>query len=193
MSRNIVIYTDGSGDLVHREVIAWAFVALHDDAAVECTGIKTGAYVQDNHEWCAMVEAYLYAKAHGYLNSEIAVYTDCNDFPDCIFSIQDENRRFVSKDKWINRIKNFLINNGYDYVESDLFIEFLLTARIHKIKSHSFLVYNSRADYLAKNTLRMHIRQGTPSKIVIKDFPSWTKKAGFFIPFSNESQVRDVA
>lgn len=191
MSRNIVIHTDGSGDIRHRNCIGWAFVALHNNEAVECAGIKTGDYVYDNHEWIAMVESYLYAKSHGYNNSEIAIYTDCNDFLDCIFSIQDENRRFVSKDRWLERIESFLAHN-YAYVKLDMFIEFLLTARIHKIKGHSFLVYNSRADYLAKNTLRMNVQVEYAEKFTIRPFIAWTKKAGFSIPFSDERYL-DVA
>lgn len=196
MTHNIVLYIDGSqmGKVPKRlrgivknnnkRAIGWAFVALHDDNMIECYGIKTGKEVQDKHEWFAMVESYLYAKSHGYENSEISVYTDCQDFSDCIFSIDLNNYRFVARDKWFIRIEKFL-NEYYRHINVNSFIEFLQTARIHKVKGHSFLVYNTRADRLARLAVMQFF---CPSaNVELPPFDYWIKKcAGFKVAFSSE-------
>jgi ribonuclease HI len=194
MSHNIVLHVDGSqmgripdklkGKVKNNRIaIGWAFIALHDDNMVECYGIKTGKHVQDKHEWFAMIEAFLYAKSHGYSNSEISVYTDCQDFSDCIFSIDPNNYRFVARDNWINRITKFL-QDYYKHINTNEFIEFLQTARIHKVKGHSFLVYNTRVDRLAKLAVMQFF---CPSKrgMSLPSFEDWIKKcAGFKVAFS---------
>lgn len=196
MSRNIVIYTDGSQMLrlpknlakksnvkdSFRKTISWAFVALHDDQLVECSGIKTDRKAIDKHEWFAMMEAYLYATSHGFSIENISIFTDCQDFSDFAFSSMPENRRFVSRDKWLSRIDRF-VKTFYKHVNAKEFIKFLQTARIHKVKSHSFLVYNVRVDQLAKSTL---IQFYDPTRRSLPNFEEWIKfYAGFKVAFAS--------
>jgi ribonuclease HI len=206
MSHSIVFYTDGSqlgrmpeklkGIVAkdrNRELIGWAFVALHNDEMIECYGIKTGTGVEDKHEYFALVEAYLYSKSHSYLNSEISVYTDCQDFSDCIFSTRVENYRPTSRENWINKITEFL-HTYYEFVEPDLFFEFLHNARIHKVKGHSFMVYNTRADRLAKFAIKQYL---CPKEIAhrycLPNFEAWIQKsAGFKVPFAEYKELDNV-
>lgn len=206
MSHSIVLYTDGSQlgrmpnklkDRVakgkNRRLIGWAFIALHNDEMIECYGIKTGLGVEDKHEYFAMVEAYLYAKSHGYLNSEISVYTDCQDFGDCIFSTRIENTRATSRENWINKLTQFL-KSYYEFVEPDLFLEFLQNARIHKVKGHSFMVYNTRVDRLAKFAIKQYLcPKEIGSKYCLPPFDAWIQKsAGFKVPFADYKEKVNV-
>jgi ribonuclease HI len=193
---NIILYTDGSqlGRLPsklkgkikdHKKAIGWSFIALHNDEMVECFGVKRGRSVQDKHEWFAMVEAFLYAQSHGYSNSEISVYTDCQDFSDCISSFNKANYRFVARDNWVNRVESF-IKGYYPHINPNDFFKFLEDARIHKIKGHSFLVYNVRADRLAKFALKQHFGVSCIGNAKsMFPFDEWVKKsAGFRVPFT---------
>ncbi len=166
-----------------RWALGWALVVSHGEFEAEVEGAtQVPQELNGYHEMVAFVEAALYASARGVEPENLVVYTD------------DENigyaNGYLHPDNYAGA-RSFALNERLDklcsklYCEAtrDLVLRYLRGARIHKLKGHSFLVYQERADYLARQCA-WRLMEGTPLPSL--SFMDWLAKG---LPYYTRDSV----
>lgn len=149
---NIQIYVDGSATKMGKVFqIAWGFIALHNDQSIEVMGRLGKLHPSPQHETIAFIEAYLYAKSHGFAAENMSFFTDDEMIGHAQFFLHPGNKRQDSA----AHIKGHLTGVCRQHFPTvpDLrneLVHCLQTSRFTKLKGHRNTVYNLRADYLAK-------------------------------------------
>lgn len=184
---SLVMYLDGSViKLNHHAVsLGWGFVALANDTHVERHGaVRTGRELSGHHELLALTEAVLYAHQNGYAPHQVAIYTDDGGLTDGVSALSPENYRTAVWHALQARFE-LLVKRCYDEGALALVLQYLKGARMHKLKSHRNLVYNHRADYLAR-TSAYSLKEDTPREV--QPFEEWLA-AGFLRYLNNDETV----
>lgn len=156
--RSIVMYTDGGCGQIegsrgkrHR-IWSWGIVALHDDTHVELHGarrVPVGVDGRTEHELVAFIEAVLYAQSHGFSPECSSYYTDDEFVGYCAFRASSSSSiRSCQRQAVLERINDVCLR-WYDIKTFYYLLETFDKSRITKVKGHSTIVNNLRADYLA--------------------------------------------
>jgi ribonuclease HI len=193
---NLVMYIDGSEFFtkhtkLKKTLLGWGVVALHPvHGRQEFAGSFEVEHGQTGyHEMTALHRAIEYAEMHGFKPSEVTIFTDCQWVANSGFNVTPENFSKLRGDT-IDRIKRFkkFFFNEDDYLVEKM-IYWLMNMSLHKVKGHSFIIDNMRADYLA--------RSGSNKKVL--DYSDWLKSGfeywnsqlnvscKYFIPFLEEA------
>lgn len=154
----IVIHVDGSNVITPKsnvEGIGWAVIACHNDQLIETNGgvihSRRGP-LTGWHEQVAFIEGVLYAKNNGFNFKHLTILCDDDLFGYAQSWLHMDNfnqRRAQAVNERLERVAALL----YPATSSDvikLVHHAFKHATIHKLKGHSQMVYQERADYLAK-------------------------------------------
>lgn len=130
--------------------LSWGIVALYEDFHVESSGAAMGAPRRFGglHEEMALAQAARMARFLGFSPERTSFFTD--DLNACHAGVwlHPQNYRQTQAEATRERYKT-LCDQFYDRELYDWIMECLTVSRFTKIKGHSRVVYNSRADYLA--------------------------------------------
>jgi hypothetical protein len=96
-----------------------------------------------------MVEGVLLAHARGYLPEDVVINTDCDVLGNANLWLHPGNYMGLRAEQVRGRLRT-VTNALYSEATYQLALYFLQHARINKLKGHSFLVDQERADYLAR-------------------------------------------
>lgn len=151
---SMLLHVDGSSVRsragVRRNVLGWGLVAHFGGHQVEVQGaVEVGQGFGGFHEMVAMVEGVLFAHARGYQPEDVAIYTDDDVLGYANWSLHPDNYqggRALALEERLRRLTTAL----YSEATHQLVMTYLREARIHKLRGHSFLVDQERADYLAR-------------------------------------------
>ena len=155
MKRNLVLYADGSRVLASnrkRQAVGWAFVACHDGHYEE----RHGAIAEGKHgvlggycEQIAATHALLYAKEQGFAFEDVTLMTDDATVGYAPTALAPENFRVIEATRIHERL-GVVAQKCFTPDVIEVVMQGLLCSRVHKVKGHSFLVYQERVDYLAR-------------------------------------------
>lgn len=130
-------------------VLGFAVVANLNGTEIEHTGAYQVPFgIKGDHETVAVVEGVLLAAANGVLPEHTVIHTDDEGLGNAQLYLHPGNfsGRADGLRERIRRVCTTLYPEGTDM----LVLEYLLGARLHKLKGHTQQVYQERADYLAK-------------------------------------------
>jgi ribonuclease HI len=134
------------------QATGWAFVACHDGEYHERSGAilegRRGKLV-GYHEQLAVVHGLLYAHSQGIAFEDVTLYSDdidCGYAPTFLFP---GNFRVTHADRVRERL-SWVVKHCFEPHVTNLVLDAYSKAIVHKVKGHSFSVYQERADYLAK-------------------------------------------
>jgi len=151
----MIIFTDGSSYILSekRAQISWAIRVEHDDYHTEQYGcITVNREDKDLHELLAFTHAAIYASTYKFSPDQIAVYTD--DYLCSRAAFIDNCGGAI-----LHPRLNDMLARLAKYVDAHMLTmvaEYLLKARVHKIKGHGNCVNNLRVDYLATVARKIH-------------------------------------
>lgn len=152
----VCIYIDGS-ELLYTEnnvtmrSTGWALKAFCEKFDEEISGAvslpkKQSISLSGSHEIYAFIQAVLFAINKGIDFENIVLFSDDEKIGYAKTILHKENNMKHALTESLRKIcTHFFKKDLYDSC-----ISFLEKAFIHKVKSHSMLVYNERVDYLAK-------------------------------------------
>ncbi len=192
----LVMYIDGSAvqqpvSLTHNTLhVGWGAVAQYDNRNHE----MQGAFVADKaldgyHELVALVEAARFAAKQGVAMSDLSIYTDDQSVGYANTTLHPDNRLHAAADRLRLRL-NFVCEAMYNPTIEALALDALSNARITWVKGHRFLVYQSRADYLARNAARSSSRGRVGPRL---SFERWLAKGfSYYTAESTQPQVFHV-
>lgn len=158
MSKSIVLYADGSGAIASGKkqwLNGFGIVALFDD----CEEEHSGGYASDRrlcgaHELIAFVETMKFALSKGFRFEEMTFYIDDEILGVASFWLHPGNYAgTLALEKFQQRMR-VVTDLLYDDKTYEQVFQCLQLARIVKLKGHRFSVYQNRADYLARISMR---------------------------------------
>lgn len=175
----MMLYVDGStimeatpptGRVYH---MGWGLVAQYADQHHEVQGCTTVNKNLDGfHELAAFTEGVLFAHARGIAPQDLAVYTDDQAVGYANFTLHPENYRGGHAQGLRERVSQ-LCQTLYSSATESLVLEYLQHARIQWVKGHRFLVYQCRADYLARHAARGAKSTAQPGRLGPLGFEDW--------------------
>lgn len=151
----MVLHIDGShvkgkGSNGPAHVLGWGIVALFNDQHVEVQSATfINARLNGYHEMIAFVEAAIFANARGYAPHEVTVYTDDETVGYAGSVLHPGNYQITKAEQLHLRLRE-LTDALYCDKTFSLVMDYLRESRLHKIRGHNCLVYQERADYLAR-------------------------------------------
>lgn len=188
--KSMVMHIDGSHvkstvpNVGTKHALGWGIVALFNDQQVE---VLAGQLIQPRlngcHEMISFVEAALFAQARGYAPEAVTVYTDDERIGYAGVTLHPGNYRVASADSLTASIKN-LTDAHYCDATFATVMAYLKGARIHKVRGHAGLVYQERADYLARTGAWSVIRQSEE----VLSYPDWLQKGISYYTHPDEPQ-----
>lgn len=206
--KSLVIHVDGSNVFVSKsdvEAIGWAVIACHDDELHERYGAvphKRRGPLTGCHEQVAFVEAVKYAHEHGFAFENTTILCDDDIMGYAQTSLHEGNYKSTEASAVRARIAR-VVSQLYPVETVHLVLEAVEKATIHKLKGHSRMVYQERADYLAKHAARTLCELPTEPML---DYDAWldagirfydhekaeyqTWKAPFMDPEPSESESK---
>lgn len=153
----MVLHIDGSAVKQSRKTwfLGWALVAQEQDHHIECAGVRTVAADSCGlHEILAFVEAVTFVSGRGIAFEDVALYTDDERIGYAPFHLHPENYCGHPAQALRELLARAVSICGLPPAMADTSERFLRAARIHKVKGHSRLVYQERADHLARAAAR---------------------------------------
>lgn len=184
----MVMHIDGSA-VKHKGrtwFLGWSLVIQEQDAHVECAGVRTVTQASCGlHEVVAFVEAVAFVHGRGMPFEEVALYTDDEKIGYAPFHLHPDNFSGHHAQN-LNRLLHRAVQIcGMPVSMVNVCEEFLTKARVHKVKGHSRLVYQERADHLA----RAAARAMTDTPFESLSFAEWLQKGVMFYT-SNEATAQ---
>lgn len=184
----MVIHIDGSAVKQSGRTwfLGWSLVAQEQDAHIECSGVR--AVKQDScglHEVVAFVEAVAFVHGRGMPFEEVALYTDDEKVGYAPFHLHPDNFSGYHAQNLRGIIQRAVEVCGMSVSMVNTCEEFLTKARVHKVKGHSRLVYQERADHLARSAARAM----TDTPYASTSFAEWLQKGVMFYT-SNEATAQ---
>ncbi|MNR71438.1 hypothetical protein D3C71_20540 [compost metagenome] len=192
MNRVIQLHVDGSSkkfiDTTRRAhwVLGWGVCAGHDGIDAEVLGARIGRTKEQSgwHEYVALAEGVLYATAKGFAPHQVVIHTDCDLLANAGFVLHPGNGVGKAAETLTGTFER-LCSTFYDGQTLELVLQVLRQARLNKVASHRRVVYNERADFLAKHAVALH---ATPAEAAPLSFSGWLAK-GLTKWVSPEEQV----
>lgn len=147
------IYVDGSSLKVSRREsrLGWGVVVVDEGTVTEhCGSVIVKQQFTAYHEVIAIIEAIKIAVALKIEPSSGSFITDDEVFGYAPFALHPENHAVRKRDAIEEKVhlatKKVCCRPALERVV----LEYLRDSRIEKVKGHSGIIYNERADYLAK-------------------------------------------
>lgn len=157
--KSLVIHVDGSNVFAPNsdlEAIGWAVIACHDDELNERHGAvlhKRRGPLTGYHEQVAFVEAVKYASENGFAFENTTILCDDQIMGYAQTALHQGNCRATEAAAVRARIAR-VVAELYPVGTVHMVLEAVEKATIHKLKGHSRMIYQERADYLAKHAAR---------------------------------------
>lgn len=153
--RRAVVYVDGStvtDSTSAKEALGWGVVASHDDGLHERFGgvhhVRRGP-LTGCHEHVAFFEAVRYALDQGLALGAVTFLCDDAMFGYAQVALHPGNFRTTQAQAVRERVK-LVADRLYDNGLAERVLHVLEHGLVHKLKGHSLMVHQERADYLAK-------------------------------------------
>lgn len=148
--------------------IGWGIVINHGE--MERYGAMTvGKENVGSYEIISFIEAVIYAVSRGVQPKDFTVYTDDERIAYAGFYFWKDNYCLGRGEEIRQKLANVL-KTCYSLELLPTLENFLVYSRIHKLKGHIGLVYQERANYLAKASAYVGIDE---SKNVIHGYDDW--------------------
>ena len=128
------------------------------------------------HEILAFVEAVTFVSGRGIAFEDVALYTDDERIGYAPFHLHPENYCGHPAQALRELLARAVSICGLPPAMADTSERFLRAARIHKVKGHSRLVYQERADHLA----RAAARSMTDTPYASSTFMEWLQRGVMF-------------
>jgi ribonuclease HI len=170
-SNTLNMFIDGSAvgkGSKNQWVLGWGIVVNHGSAERQ-GAVWTTPSLKGQHEFLSFVEACIYAQSQGYEPSQVCIYTDDQLLGESNFSFHEGNHRGFIKDQIVERMRS-ITAELYCEQTFNLVLGYLKNSQIHKVKGHSSMVSQERADYLARHSAnQLSGRTAEP----LQSFPQW--------------------
>jgi len=174
MKKIISFIVDGSicNDLEtkkKKKAVGWAIV-INNGFEEVYGALEWNKELAGYHEHVSLIHGVLLALARKYSPEQCIFYTDAQILSEINFHFHEENRSPVASVLKM-QLENTLVALGLENCKEDLF-DFLKSTQVKKIRSHSKLAAQERADYLARTCARQFVGSLEP----LMDYDSWLKK-----------------
>jgi ribonuclease HI len=153
-----IIYFDGGSSMKRKGktiAIAWGIVAHLNGETHEVYGSVTKSRQVSTgcHELLALFESVLFAVNRGLSPTDCSFYTDDLMIAHAGFYLHPGNRT-IRTSNLIMKHLTYISQEFYpdNPVLLDVVVDFLIKSRFSKVKGHSGIIDNCRADYLVRQT-----------------------------------------
>lgn len=156
--KSLVIHVDGSSVSApgNTHAIGWAVIACHDDQLHERHGglrYDPRGALKGAHEHVAFIEAVKYVSEKGFDFKNTTILCDDMLMGYAQSALHRDNFRGTEAAAVRARIA-VVVSQLHSPETAQLVLDAIEHSTIHKLKGHSRMVYQERADYLAKEGAR---------------------------------------